>query len=113
MKNLRRSCEFYERLGFRQVGGNRKKGWAIFERDGYRIDLFHGYIPDNLLNYRGGHIAQIVERLRARGLVPYDVKVLKAPGTGRAMLKDPDGNVIFFDTTKRERTLRRQSARRR
>ncbi len=108
VKSVKRSMDFYRSLGFRWIGGVTRKGWAILERDGVRIGLFHGYIKKNLLNFRGGDVHAIVAALRGAGLKPTTVKLLKSPGSGRAILKDPDGNVIFFDTTPKERKARKR-----
>lgn len=110
VKDLQASVAFYRKLGFREVEGEPDKGWAVHARDGVRIGLFHGFIPKNTLNFRGGDIGKIVEGLKRRGLKPYDVRVIGADGSGNAMLKDPDGNPIFFDTTSAERKARIRAA---
>jgi lactoylglutathione lyase len=113
VKDLRASIEFYERLGFREVEGEPAKGWSVHARDRVRIGLFHGFIPKNTLNFRGGDIGKIVEGLKRRGLKPYDIRLLGKDGTGNAMLKDPDGNPIFFDSTPKERRARLRASKRR
>jgi catechol 2,3-dioxygenase-like lactoylglutathione lyase family enzyme len=110
VKNLARSAAFYEKLGFRQAEGKPSEGWAVLGRDGVRMGLFRGYIKKNTLNFRGGNIRQIVRALEARHLRPTHVRFVGESGAGNASLKDPDGNLLFFDSTPSE--LRRRAAQR-
>ena len=110
VKHLKTSIDFYTRLGFEKAEGEPSKGWAVLARDGVRIGLFRGFIPKNTLNFRGGDIGKIVGALKRRGLKPYDIRLRGADGVGNAMLKDPDGNPIFFDTTPEERKARIRAA---
>ncbi|HEX9709253.1 MAG TPA: VOC family protein [Candidatus Thermoplasmatota archaeon] len=109
VRSIARSREFYGTLGFRKVGGNIERKWLIMKRGEFRLGLFQGYIDENLVNFRGGHVGRIVEGLGERGLKPYNVRKLAPDGSGSALLKDPDGNVLFFDSTPRERVWRRKS----
>jgi catechol 2,3-dioxygenase-like lactoylglutathione lyase family enzyme len=107
--SLPRSAAFYEALGFREVEGKRREGWAVLERGGVRVGLFHGFIKSNVLNFRGGDVPAIVRALERARMEPYEVKFVDRKGAGRASIRDPDGNVIFFDTTPRERTARKKA----
>lgn len=107
VKDIDASVEFYGKLGFRQAEGERDKGWSVQERNGVRIGLFRDHIKENILNFRGGDVGKIVRELEKRGLKPYDVRLLNEQGIGNAHVKDPDGNVIFFDTTPEERSRRK------
>lgn len=112
VKSVRRSAVFYEKLGFAEVEGDGRKSWAVVVRGETRIGLFQGHIESNLLNFRGGDVEKIVAALRRRGLSPFRVRRVGGNGSGSALLKDPDGNVIFFDTTPSERNARKRAARR-
>jgi catechol 2,3-dioxygenase-like lactoylglutathione lyase family enzyme len=107
VKDLGVSVEFYGNLGFRQAEGERSKGWSVQERNGVRIGLFAGFIESNTLNFRGGDVGEIVRELERRGMKPYGVRLLNEKGIGNAHLKDPDGNLIFFDSTPEERDRRK------
>lgn len=104
--NLGRSQAFYEAIGFREVEGKAREGWVVLERDTVRIGLFHGFIKSNVLNFRGGDVPAIVKALERAKIEPYEVKFVDRKGAGRASIRDPDGNVIFFEATPRERTAR-------
>jgi bleomycin resistance family protein len=107
VKDLEASVEFYGHLGFREAEGERDKGWSVQERNGVRIGLFRDHIEANTLNFRGGDVGEIVRELERRGLKPYRVRLLNEKGIGNAHLKDPDGNLIFFDSTPDERNRRK------
>jgi hypothetical protein len=107
VRDLEASVEFYGQLGFRQAEGERAKGWSVQERNGARIGLFRDHIAANTLNFRGGDVGDIVRELERRGLKPYGVRLLNDEGIGNAHLKDPDGNLIFFDSTPEERSRRK------
>ena len=112
VKAIAASVEFYGKLGFRQAEGEQAKGWSVQERNGVRIGLFKGFIEATTLNFRGGDVGAIVKEAEKRGLKPYDVRIIKEDGVGNAHLKDPDGTLIFFDTTPEERNRRKaQTAR--
>lgn len=111
VKDVRRSAAFYEKLGFREAEGNRKEGWTVLVRGDARVGLFHGFIKGNMLNFRGGDVKKIVRGLNARRLKATDVRIVGDAGAGRATLKDPDGNVIFFDSTLAELDRRKRARR--
>lgn len=109
VESIKRSFAFYRKLGFSVVGGNLEERWLILRRGTFRLGIFQGHIEENVINFRGGHVGKIVEGLKERGLKPYGVRGLEPSGRGSALLKDPDGNVIFFDSSSQERAARRRA----
>lgn len=108
VKDLATSRAFYEKLGFRMVGGNGKK-YAIMQNDASTVGLFEGFIEKNTLTYNPGwdracktleefdDVRDLQKRVRAAG-----IEVLKPSdeaGTGPAsfVVIDPDGNPILVD----------------
>lgn len=112
VKSIKRSHAFYRKLGFTLIGGKMEQKWLILKRGEFRLGLFQGFIDRNVINFRGGHVGNIVEGLLERGLKPYRVRGLQPDGRGSALLDDPDGNQIFFDSSSHERAARRRARKR-
>ena len=102
VKDLEKSEGFYSRLGFQQIGGNKEEGYLVLRKEDCELGLFMGIIPANGMNFRGGNIAEIVTSLKGRDLAFKSEPFIKADGGGSAFLEDPDGNVLFFDSTPQE-----------
>ena len=98
VKDIRRSFEFYTKLGFKQTGGNLDEGWAIVKQSNCILGLFQGHIVANLLNFRGADVFAVVEVLKSRGLTFKKDAHTEPDGSAAAELLDPDGNVIYFNT---------------
>ena len=56
--DIRLSLDFYARLGF-LIDGGVEQGVVVIRNGDCRIGLHQGYIAENLLNFRGGDIAEI------------------------------------------------------
>lgn len=95
---IRRSLEFYETLGFKRIGGNVSDGWAIIESGNCRIGLYEGHIGSNLLNFRGADVFALASALKSRGLEFTQDAFREPDGSAGAILADPDGNQIYFNT---------------
>ncbi|MDQ3023800.1 MAG: VOC family protein [bacterium] len=98
VKELRRSLEFYETLGFKRTGGTVADGWAIIETGNCRIGLYEGHIESNLINFRGGDVFALAAELKKRGLAFSQDAYREPDGSAGAILPDPDGNVVYFNT---------------
>lgn len=108
VKDIAASRAFYEKLGFRQVGGD-GKGYLILQNDGSTIGLFQGMFPKNTLTFNPGwdrtcatlkdfdDVRDIQRELRAKGLTL--AMSTEDAGTGPAFitLEDPDGNPVLID----------------
>jgi catechol 2,3-dioxygenase-like lactoylglutathione lyase family enzyme len=113
VRSIARSRTFYRKLGFREIGGRYEEKWLILKRGDFRLGLYQGHIGENVMNFRGGHVGRIVAGLQERGLKPYHVRGLQPNGRGSAMVDDPDGNILFFDSSSQERAARRRARLRR
>lgn len=116
VKNLTASREFYEKLGFKMVGGD-GKGYAIMQNPSSTIGLFQGMFEKNMLTFNPGwdracntlpeftDVRDLQKSLIAKGITPTAPIDSKAPAAGPAyfVVTDPDGNPILFDqhTTKK------------
>lgn len=100
------SRAFYAALGL-EVGGNDDDKWVQLGNGDCELSLM-SFLEDNWLNFRGGDPFEIHERLSGTGLAlegepaRYTAEEYGAPGA-HWQTRDPDGNVVYFDTTDAER----------
>jgi catechol 2,3-dioxygenase-like lactoylglutathione lyase family enzyme len=109
VKDIARSCSFYQALGFAVFGGQQDQGWLIMKNGGTLIGLFQGMFDKNLLTFNPGwdSDAQNLPRftdVRAiqRQLIEQGIELGQrvdeaGSGPGSFILQDPDGNTILFD----------------
>ena len=102
VKKLKVSLAFYQKLGFRRIGGNPKHNYVILRNGCWTLGLFQGHITSNLVNHRGGDVKAICGALKKKGL-SFKRDAREYDGGVDAVLLDPDGNSIYFDTTPKER----------
>ena len=108
VKDLEASKSFYEKLGFRQTGGD-GTGYLIMVNGTTIIGLFHGMFEGNILTFNPG-----LDQDMSRPDVFTDVREIRASlvadgvemstdtdpgGTGPAhiVVVDPDGNPVLID----------------
>lgn len=96
--NLERSLDFYEKLGFSEVEVDLDDGWAVLELSNLVLALYKGHIKENMINFRGGDVSRIAGELKARGLDMEEDFHIEDDGSAGATLRDPDGNLIYFNT---------------
>jgi len=94
--DIRRSLDFYEKLGFRQVAGDVEERNVVLQKGDCRLALYQGYIKGNLLNFRGGDVFAIAAALKQQGLAFKKEAFTAEDGSAGALLEDPDGNEIYF-----------------
>lgn len=109
VKDLAVSRAFYERLGFRAVGGNAAQNWLILQNDASTIGLFQGMFEKNILTYNPGwdrscgtlpefdDVRDIQRSLKEQGIVLMSEADESSAGPASLMLTDPDGNQILVD----------------
>lgn len=96
--DIDRSQAFYESLGFRIVEGTAESGYLLMTNDRLRIALCEGHINSNMINFRGGNVEMIVDQLQSKGIEIESGPTIEDDGSVGATVKDPDGNVIYFNT---------------
>ena len=75
-----------------------KEGWLTLQLKEFKLALYQGHIKETMLNFRGGDVFAIAEYLKAEGLeMEMDAKVESDSSAG-ATMRDPDGNMIYFNT---------------
>lgn len=108
VKDIHKSKEFYEKLGFKVFQGEIDQGWLIMKNGETIIGLFAGMLDSNIYTFNPGwnqnaenidpydDIRKIEQSLISQGLEIIG-KVENDAGPGNFMIKDPDGNTILFD----------------
>ena len=108
VKDLARSRAFYEKLGFKTMGGDPDNGWQILKNGDHIIGLFQGMFEGNIITFNPGwdqdaketqsfmDVRDIQARLKSAGLV-LDSEAADGTGPASLTLKDPDGNQILID----------------
>ena len=109
VKDIGASRAFYEKLGFRAIGGDQAQNWLILQNETSTIGLFQGMFDKNLLTFNPGwdrsantlpdfdDVRDIQRTLKGRGLVPTAAADESSTGPASMVLTDPDGNPILID----------------
>jgi catechol 2,3-dioxygenase-like lactoylglutathione lyase family enzyme len=109
VKDIAASRAFYEKLGFRPIGGDQAQNWLILQNETSTIGLFQGMLDKNSLTFNPGwdrsantlpdfdDVREIQRRLKARGLLLASEADESTSGPASLMLFDPDGNPILID----------------
>jgi lactoylglutathione lyase len=98
VRDVKRSSEFYAKLGFCATAGSLAENWVVMEQGNLKLGLFQGHIESNLLNFRGGNVFAIARHLEAQGLKLRTPAQVEPDGSAGATIADPDGNIIYFNT---------------
>jgi hypothetical protein len=109
VKDIHASRTFYEKLGFRAIGGDAAQKWLILRNEGCTIGLFQGMFEKNTLTFNPGwdhdgntladfdDVRDIQEALESQGL-PLIIRAdVSSTGPANFLLVDPDGNPILID----------------
>lgn len=108
VKDLKKSQEFYEKLGFtvKNPGGN---NWVVLKNGTCVIGLFHGMFDKNMLTFNPGwnsnaqtlekftDVRELQHELKKQGVTMTPEADENSTGPAYFMLEDPDGNPILFD----------------
>jgi catechol 2,3-dioxygenase-like lactoylglutathione lyase family enzyme len=108
VKDIKASKEFYEKLGFKEFGGDISQNWLILKNGDHIIGLFQGMFDKNMLTFNPGwdqeaqkldtftDVREIQRQLKAQGVEL--VTEADESTTGPAhLVVDPDGNPILID----------------
>lgn len=109
VKDLAKSKEFYEKLGFSAFGGDMSQNYLIMKNEDTLIGLFQGMFPNNILTFNPGwdssannleefeDVREIQKTLKSKGLKLETEAKEDAQGPGSFVVMDPDGNAILVD----------------
>lgn len=109
VEDLKRSRDFYGRLGFEVTGGNPDHGWLILVNGTTTIGLFKGMFDRNILTFNPGwngphdeaeaftDVRELARRLEEAGVEFTTRELPDEGGPGHIAFEDPDGNPILID----------------
>jgi catechol 2,3-dioxygenase-like lactoylglutathione lyase family enzyme len=114
VKDIRKTVEFYMKLGWHLSADHLAENWGIMTlderpqwgkalRDGTYLSLFQGMLPANMLNWRGGDVFAIARVLSERGIEFDNGPHTENDGSDALALRDPDGHLLYFNTFPSER----------
>jgi catechol 2,3-dioxygenase-like lactoylglutathione lyase family enzyme len=109
VKDIAASRAFYEKLGFRVIGGDQAKNWLILQNETSTIGLFQGMFEKNMLTFNPGwdragntlpdfdDVRDIQKALKAKGITLVAAADEASTGPASLVVNDPDGNPILLD----------------
>ena len=109
VKDLAKSKEFYEKLGFSTMGGGMENNYLIMKNGSTLIGLFQAMFDGNMLTFNPGwdenaqnleefdDVREIQKKLKESGVELDKTADETTSGPEHIFLKDPDGNMILID----------------
>jgi catechol 2,3-dioxygenase-like lactoylglutathione lyase family enzyme len=109
VKDLNKSKEFYEKLGFKVIAGAPAGKFLILQNETATIGLFEGLFEKNILTFNPGwdrnsktlkefsDVRDIQKTLVERGLTLVTKADEASTGPASLLVIDPDGNPVLID----------------
>jgi lactoylglutathione lyase len=109
VKDLDASRSFYEKCGFKVVGGDASRNWLILRNQGHTIGLFQGMFEKNILTFNPGwdsngqvldsftDVRELQRQLKAQGVQLQNEADETTTGPASFVAVDPDGNPVLVD----------------
>jgi catechol 2,3-dioxygenase-like lactoylglutathione lyase family enzyme len=109
VKDIQASRAFYEKFGFKVVGGDVSQNWLILQNGDHTIGLFQGMFEKNMLTFNPGwdsrarqldtftDVRDLQRRLKAQGVELVSEADENTTGPASFIALDPDGNPILVD----------------
>lgn len=109
VKDIHRSKEFYENLGFEASGGDIDQNWIVMKNEDKVIGLFQGMFEKNILTFNPGwskdtksleeftDVRDLQKELKQKGVELIQEADESTEGPAYITLEDPDGNPILID----------------
>lgn len=109
VKDLEKSKDFYEKLGFTQMGGSMQSNYLIMKNGSTLIGLFQAMFDGNMLTFNPGwdenaqnldafeDVREIQKHLKENQVALEKEADETTSGPEHIFLKDPDGNMILID----------------
>ena len=109
VKDLEVSKSFYEKLGFRVIGGEMTQYWLIMKNGDHIIGLFQGMFDKNIMTFNPGwdkngntldaftDVRDLQREIKARGIKIETEADESTTEPASFIVIDPDGNPILID----------------
>lgn len=109
VKDLQKSKDFYEKLGFTIMAGGTAQNYLIMKNGSTLIGLFQAMFDGNMLTFNPGwdenaqnlesfdDVREIQKKLKKDGIEIDKEADESTSGPEHIYLKDPDGNMILID----------------
>ena len=109
VKDIDASKAFYQKLGFKVVGGDASQNWLILRNSDHTIGLFQGMFEKNTLTFNPGwdsnatavdsftDIRDLQRQLKAQGVELATQADETTTGPASFVVIDPDGNPVLID----------------
>ena len=109
VKDLAASKAFYNKLGFKDFGGDMAHNYLILRNGEHIIGLFQGMFEGNILTFNPGwdqnaqnldsftDVRELQKTLKSQGISFAQEADETTEGPASFVIVDPDGNTILFD----------------
>jgi catechol 2,3-dioxygenase-like lactoylglutathione lyase family enzyme len=109
VKDLKKSQEFYEKLGFTIFGGDHTMNYLIMKNGNSLIGLFQGMFDNNIITFNPGwdengnlvesfnDVREIQKKLKRENISLLSEANETTTGPANLIVVDPDGNQILID----------------
>ena len=109
VKDIHKSKEFYENLGFKILGGDISKNYLVMKNENAIIGLFQGMFDKNILTFNPGwdenaenlesftDVRELQKLLKEKGMNLQTEADESSEGPAFITIEDPDGNPILID----------------
>jgi lactoylglutathione lyase len=109
VKDIEASRTFYEKFGFKVIGGDVSQNWLILRNSDHTIGLFQGMFEKNTLTFNPGwdknaarvdtftDVRELQRQLKTQGIELVSEADETTTGPASFIAIDPDGNPILVD----------------
>jgi len=109
VKDLKKSKDFYENIGFEVFAGEESHGFLIMKQGETNIGLFEGMFEKNILTFNPGwnqtaenvesfdDVRELLEQFKSKGIEIAECSITGEKGSSSFSVIDPDGNPILID----------------
>lgn len=97
-EDVDRACTFYKALGMKI--NVQEHDWAWLSYGTFHLSVM-SFLEEDCLNFRGADVQAVYDHMKAQG---FDLEGTPVSGSSNTawQTRDPDGNVIFFDTNEKD-----------